>query len=417
MKHSANRAANRNIRDGRRSSDDMTTCVTAGPAAGAATGSRRNPVWQMIGIIAEILITMAVVCALYIVWQMWWTGVISERTQVETREQVSWATPGTSTTGSTDGADGATGSADSATTIAKAQSGDAPVQPTSASYGDLVAEVYIPRFGEGWQRNIVEGTDAEQLARHGLGHYQSTQMPGEVGNFAIAGHRSGYGEPLGDIDKLQTGDPIIIRTQDYWYVYTYTKYQIVVPTDVWVVAPNPTPDSSDPNAKPTKRMITLTTCEPKYTTATHRWIAWGELKYWAKVSDGIPQELASTDSAGQIRFASTSTTTMSLPARLGSLTPYVFGSLVIWAVLAIAAAVAWQWPLIADIRSGRRRRPDASIYGLLWRLQPGILPIRVVLTVLLAAAAVGALFQWTFPWAAANIPMLQQMSNYVSVQQ
>ncbi|PST47882.1 class E sortase [Bifidobacterium callitrichos] len=380
---------------------------SANSTIGTRSASRRNPAWQAVGILAELLITMAVICALYIAWQMWWTGVQAERTQVETREQVSWSAPGGSD-GTSDG---------SGTKVAPAQSGDAPVQPQSANYGDLIAQLYIPRFGQGWQRNIVEGTDAEQLARHGLGHYQTTQMPGAVGNFAIAGHRSGYGEPLGDIDKLQNGDPIVIRTQDYWYVYTYTSYQIVDPTDVWVVAPNPTPDASGQNAQPTKRMITLTTCEPKYTTATHRWIAWGELKYWAKVSDGVPQELAVTDSAGTVRFANTSGTEMSLPARLGSLQPYVIGALVIWAVLAIAAAVAWRWPLLADIRAGRRRRPDASLYGALWRLQPGVLPIRIVLTALLVVAAVGALFQWTFPWAAANIPMLQQMSNYVAVQQ
>ncbi|MBT1172662.1 class E sortase [Bifidobacterium sp. MA2] len=375
--------------------DGITDATIDGPKTSGRT--RRGPAWQAIGILAELLITMAAICALYIVWQMWWTGVQAERTQVETREQVSWSDP----------------SASGDTTIAEAQSGDAPVQPESARYGDLIAQLYVPRFGEGWQRNIVEGTDAEQLARHGLGHYQSTQMPGEVGNFAIAGHRSGYGEPLGDIDKLQEGDPIIIRTQDYWYVYTYKRYQIVVPTDVWVIAPDP----ENLGADPSKRLITLTTCEPKYTTATHRWIAWGELKYWAKVSDGIPQELSTTDSSGKVKFASTSSTEMSLPARIGSLQPYVVGALTAWAVFAIAAAVAWRWPLLADIRAGRRRRPDASLYGGIWRLMPGILPIRVLLTALLVLAAVGALFQWAFPWASANIPMLQQMSNYVAVQQ
>lgn len=62
------------------------------------------------------------------------------------------------------------------------------------------------------------------------------------------------------MDKLQEGDPIIVRTKDYWYVYHYTRYEIVLPTDVHVIAPNP----EDSTANPTKRMITLTTCEPKY---------------------------------------------------------------------------------------------------------------------------------------------------------
>lgn len=126
----------------------------------------------------------------------------------------------------------------------------------------MIAQIYIPRFGSQWHRNIVEGTTLEQLNRHGLGHYDTTQMPGQVGNFAVAGHRNGYGQPLGDVDKLQEGDPIIVRTKDYWYVYHYTRYEIVLPTDVHVIAPNP----EDSTANPTKRMITLTTCEPKYST-------------------------------------------------------------------------------------------------------------------------------------------------------
>ncbi|WP_404801583.1 class E sortase [Bifidobacterium platyrrhinorum] len=357
-----------------------------------APARRRGPLWQALGILAEILITFAIVCTLYIVWQMWWTGVEAERTQVETRQQVSWSDP--------------TASGD--TKIAKAQEGDAPVQPTSANYGDLISQLYIPRFGQDWQRNVVEGTDAAQLARHGLGHYTNTQMPGQVGNFAIAGHRNGYGEPLGDVDKLQEGDPIIVRTQDYWYVYTFTKYRIVNPEDVYVIAPDP----DNTGAQPTKRMITLTTCEPKYSTPIHRWIVWGELKYWAKVSDGIPQELSTTDASGKVKFASTSSTTMSLPARLGSLKPVVIGALLAWAVLFIAAAVAWRWPVLAAIREGRRNRPDASIYGGLLRLQPGVLPVRLILFLLLAVAASAALFEWTFPWAATTIPYLQQMSNF-----
>ena len=134
------------------------------------------------------------------------------------------------------------------------------------------------------QRNLVEGTDLTQLNKHGLGHYTDSQMPGQVGNFAFAGHRNGYGQPLGDVDKLQEGDPIIVRTQDYWYVYHYTSYKIVLPTQTEVVAANP----ENPGAAPTKRMLTMTTCEPKYSTPTHRWISYAEFSYWAKVADGIP---------------------------------------------------------------------------------------------------------------------------------
>lgn len=362
-------------------------------AVRGASSSQRSPVWQALGICAELLITAAVICALYIVWQMWWTGVEAERAQNETTQSVDWSDP--SNNGGT-------------VTIAKAQEGDAPVQPKDAKYGDLIAQIYIPRFGFQWHRNIVEGTTLEQLNRHGLGHYDTTQMPGQVGNFAVAGHRNGYGQPLGDVDKLQEGDPIIVRTKDYWYVYHYTRYEIVLPTDVHVIAPNP----EDSTANPTKRMITLTTCEPKYSTPTHRWISYGELAYWAKVSDGVPKELATTDSSGAVMFSTTETP--SIASRIGSLDKVVFGALVVWLVLFIAAAVAWRWPVLREIRAGERRRPDASIYGGLLRLQPGVAPIRWLLLALLLFAAAAALFQWGFPWAAANIPFLQQMSNFVA---
>lgn len=63
-----------------------------------------------------------------------------------------------------------------------------------------------------------------------------------------------------------------------------------------------------------------------------------------------------------------------------------------WLVLFIAAAVAWRWPVLREIRAGERRRPDASIYGGLLRLQPGVAPIRWLLLALLLFAAAAALF-------------------------
>ena len=354
----------------------------------------RSRVSQVAGVLGEIFLTLAVVCTLYIVWQLWWTGIQSEHTQAQQRQAAAWAAPGSTQQG---------------TKIAPAQQGDPPAQPQNPHYGDLIAQLYVPRFGEGWSRNIVEGTDAAQLARHGLGHYETSQLPGQVGNFAIAGHRSGYGEPLIDVDKLQPGDPIVIRTQDYWYVYTYQHYQVVDPTDVWVVAPNP----EEPGAAPTKRMITLTTCDPPYQTATHRWISWGELKYWANVSDGVPKELSTKDASGAVRFTGNVGESTVAASVGGSLAPMVFGLLTAWLVLAIAAAVAWRWPVLRAIREGRRPRPEASIYGWLLRLMPGVLPVRLLLLALLIVAAAAALFEWTFPWAASTIPLLKSMSNYV----
>lgn len=357
----------------------------------AQPAAKRSVLWSVLGILGEVLMTLAAVCALYVVWQMWWTGVQSEHTQVETRQSASWSDPA--------GGD--------SSKVAKAQSGDVPVQPTSASDGELIAQVYVPRFGQGWVRNVVEGTDEAELSLHGLGHYPSTQMPGSVGNFAVAGHRNGYGRPLGDVDLLQEGDAIIVRTKDYWYVYKYTTYKIVTPEHSEVIAANP----EDLNTPPSKRMITLTTCEPKYTTATHRWISYGELSYWAKVSDGVPQELATSSNSAKVAFSS-SNTSQSFVSKLGTLQPIVLWALVAYLVLYIAALVAWRYPVLREIRAGKRRRPDASIYGWLLRHQPGPLVIRWALLILLLFIVSVVLIQWACPWAASNIPILQSMSNY-----
>jgi LPXTG-site transpeptidase (sortase) family protein len=402
MKHTTNSDFESFMHDD--DNDDSDETVRHGHAKDADTsGMSRREIrmsrkrtgagWQALGIVAEVLFTFAVICGLYVVWQMWWTGVEAEHAQNQTLKSVSWSDPGKG----------------GSTAIAQPRKGDAPKQSGTFKEGDLLAQIYIPRFGEQWQRNVVQGTDLAQLNKHGLGHYLDTQMPGQIGNFAAAGHRNGYGQPLGDVDKLQAGDPIVIRTKDYWYVYTYTTHEIVLPADVQVIAPNP----DHPGQAATKRMITLTTCEPKYSTPTHRWISYGTLKYWAKVSDGIPKELAATSTTGAVRFVNNESP--SLASKLSSLLPVIIAALVAYAVVFIAAAVAWRWPVLRAIREGGRRRPDASIYGALARLQPGVAPVRVALLLLLFVTAAAALFQWGFPWAAANIGFLRQMSNYVAV--
>ena len=344
----------------------------------------------ILGVIAEVLLTLSVVCALYIVWQLWWTGVESAHAQLQQRQEQAWADP------------------QGGGKIAQPQSGAPPVQPTDPHHGDLIGQLYVPRFGEHWHRNIVEGTSLDELNRHGLGHYESSQLPGQLGNFAVAGHRSGYGEPLAHVDTLRRGDAIVVRTEDYWYVYHYTTFKIVLPDAVEVVAPNP----ENPAAAPTKRMITLTTCEPRYQTATHRWISWGDFGYWAKVSDGIPKELAADADSGTVKFQSQPSDPL---ARLGSLLPVVLVLLAAYAIIYLAALVTWRYPMIHRIRTGELPRPQPSIYGWLLRVQPGVTPVRWLLLLLLIAMAIAALFQWGFPWLAANVPYLQVASNYVSV--
>lgn len=45
------------------------------------------------------------------------------------------------------------------------------------------------------------------------------------------------------------------------------------------------------------------------------------------------------------------------------------------------------------------------MYGLLWRVLPGPAWLRVLLLLLLGAAAVLACFEWLFPWLSQYVPM------------
>ena len=73
--------------------------------------------------------------------------------------------------------------------------------------------------------------------RYAPGHYPDTALPGQVGNFSVAGHRNRA--IFWRLDELTDGDVIGVETQDSWYVYKVTSQEIVRPTAVEVVAPVP----------------------------------------------------------------------------------------------------------------------------------------------------------------------------------
>ena len=123
-----------------------------------------------------------------------------------------------------------------------------PPRPEFAD-GDPVARLEIPRIGV--DQIVVAGVGVDQL-RQGPGHYRETPLPGEHGNTAIAGHRTTYGAPFGNLDQLAPGDEIVTTTYAGRFVYRVTATTIVTPLDVGVIAP--TPDDR----------LTLTSCHPKY---------------------------------------------------------------------------------------------------------------------------------------------------------
>ncbi len=119
--------------------------------------------------------------------------------------------------------------------------------------GDSLTRIKIPALG--LDTVVVEGITPSAL-RAGAGHYPQTPLPCEGGNVSIAGHRTTYGRPFGNVDQLKPGDTIELTTPIGGCVYQVAR-------DPWVVPPTEM-SVLDPTAE---RSLTLTTCHPKGSAA------------------------------------------------------------------------------------------------------------------------------------------------------
>ncbi len=121
--------------------------------------------------------------------------------------------------------------------------------------GQRMGKLTIPKMKQSW--DFYEGISQQTLKR-GPGHYSFDALPGDVGNFAIAGHRTK--RDFWFLHQVGAGDLIYVDYGNKRYTYkVYTKY-IIWPDEVSVVDPNP----EAPGTKPTKRLLTITTCTPIY---------------------------------------------------------------------------------------------------------------------------------------------------------
>jgi sortase A len=135
-------------------------------------------------------------------------------------------------------------------------------KPVAVALGQGIAVLRVPRLGRDWSRVVLEGVAVPDLKR-GPGHYPGTALPGEVGNVVLSGHRTTYGAPFADLDRVRPGDALVLETRDRWYTYRATGTLIVRPTAVEVALPVP----GRPGVKPRERLLTLTTCNPKYSAS------------------------------------------------------------------------------------------------------------------------------------------------------
>lgn len=213
-----------------------------------ASPRRRGGAW-----LARVGIVMIVVGAIvlgWVAWQFWGTNWAAQRKQGEAVEQLhdAWE-----------------------------RGEDAAV----LDFGRAEAIVRIPAFGADYAIPVLAGTTDEVL-RAGFGHFAGSVGPGEVGNFALAGHRVTHGEPLRRMPELEVGDEVIVETRDTAFTYTLVTGgdDLVVSFDqTWVVDAlpnNPDEGGVEPPQEAETPLLTLTTCAELFHTS-ERLIAFATL--------------------------------------------------------------------------------------------------------------------------------------------
>jgi sortase A len=261
---------------------DTAVARTGRDPAGSAS---RQPLRAFVRGIGQVLITAGLVILLFVGYELWWTGITTRHDQhrLLSTLQHQWAQAQKQTQTPKGRAE------------LKAQIKDPPL-------GSGIAILRIPRLGKNYAFVVVQGTSTADLEK-GPGHYPGTAMPGQLGNFYVAGHRTTYLHPFYNINELKPGDPIVLETATMWFTYTVediprtsAKYQeIVSPTDFPVTYP--VPDQSDPTLPATQRVLTFTSCNPRY-SASQRIVVHALLTEHKRKSAGLPPALAGFRLAG-----------------------------------------------------------------------------------------------------------------------
>jgi sortase A len=238
----------------------------AGPTRTQRRAARVERARRFTQNLGEVFITAGVFVLMFCAYQLWWTNVESDRATDAVVAQVrdSFVVP----------------------YVAPAQPQAEP-QTLQISDGQGFGLMYIPRLGDDWVKPLVAGATLDNLKK-GITHYTGTAMPGDVGNFAVAGHRATNGEPFRNLDLLRAGDQVIVETADSFFTYEITRQQIVKPKDIWVL--NPIPGKGNENAVPSEALLTLTTCNP-------RWASYERLIVYGKMVGEIDKDSGRTPEA------------------------------------------------------------------------------------------------------------------------
>ncbi|BAC19596.1 class E sortase [Corynebacterium efficiens] len=255
-----------------------------GASAGSPTRARRpRPRPTFSQVLGEVFLTVGALVLAFAFYESYWTNVEAGRQQAAANEGLDelWQSEGERVN---------------------------PRGRFTPELGEAFARMYIPSFGSDFHFAVIEGTDEEELLA-GPGRYTDSQMPGEAGNFAVAGHRVGKGAPFNDLGNLRSCDAIVVETFASWNVYrvmpmsgdpttrqqeaaacfTDTQVQrmaggeyagvvgrhITTPNHIEMINPVPGATTTEVS-EGAEALITLTTCHPQF-SAAERMIVHGML--------------------------------------------------------------------------------------------------------------------------------------------
>lgn len=220
----------------------MSATSTAPPPTPRRNSKRRTPLSRALTVLGVLLVLAGLGLLGYVAWQYFGTNIVAKHEQAQIRDDLvkSWDKPAAKD----------------------------PVMP-----GDAIGLLRVPRFGDD-EVPIVKGVDDDSLSR-GVGWFPDSARPGQVGNFAIAGHRVTHGEPFRDFLELRKGDEVVVETRTHVFTYVLRDDGDDRELDFsegWVLDPVP----GKPDAVPTERLITMVTCAELFHT-DKRSVVFGEL--------------------------------------------------------------------------------------------------------------------------------------------
>ena len=211
---------------------------------------------RWLSFVGKLLISIGAGILLFVAWTLWGTGLYTNRQQDALSQQF-----------------------DDIPVLRVPVTEEEPFEVPesfSPSPGEPAFRLIIPKIE--LRKIVVQGVGVEEL-RLGPGHYPECGpgferplctdfeevWPGEMGRAVISGHRTTYGAPFWDLDKLQRGDPIVADTKWGEFTYRVTRTEIVAPDALGIVIPSDKPE------------LVLTTCNPRF-SAAERLIVFAEME-------------------------------------------------------------------------------------------------------------------------------------------